>query len=152
MRVARGTVYVPIVNVGTQDILLFPHYFRHPGSSGYISLPSEVRSINATGPPAVSFLQEQLEDLDLEMLSNPEKEQVRSLLINQAMFSAYDGDLGCTSLIAHEIPLLDEVPIRQRYRRLPPAEYVVVKTHINQLLEAQVIRESSSPLPPPLSW
>lgn len=43
------------------------------------------------------------------------------------------------------IPLLDDVPVRQRYRRIPPSEYEAVKTQINQLLEAQVIRESSSP-------
>lgn len=43
------------------------------------------------------------------------------------------------------IPLLDDVPVPQRYRHIPPSEYEAVKTHINQLLEAQVIRESSSP-------
>lgn len=66
------------------------------------------------------------------------------------MFAAHEGDLGCTSLISHEIPLLDEVPVRQRYRRLPPSEYEVVKAHINQLLEAQVIRESCSPYASPI--
>lgn len=66
------------------------------------------------------------------------------------MFAAHDGDLGCTSLISHEIPLLDEVSVRQRYRRLPPSEYEVVKARINQLLEAQVIRESCSPYASPI--
>lgn len=56
-------------------------------------------------------------------------------------FFAHEGDIGCTNLISHEIPLLDEVPVCQRYRRLPPSEYEVVKAHINQLLETQVIRE-----------
>ncbi|KAL1247799.1 hypothetical protein QQF64_023175 [Cirrhinus molitorella] len=37
---------------------------------------------------------------------------------------------------SHGIPLLDSVPVRQWYRRIPPSEYEVVKTHINQLLEA----------------
>lgn len=46
--------------------------------------------------------------------------------------------------------LLDEVPVRQRYRQLPPSEYEVVKGHINQLLEAQVIRESCSPYASPI--
>lgn len=58
--------------------------------------------------------------------------------------------MGCTNLIAHDIPLLDDVPIRQRYRRIPPSEYEEVKQHINQLLAAQVIRKSSSPYASPI--
>lgn len=59
-------------------------------------------------------------------------------------------DLGCTNLISHDIPLLDDVPVRQRYRHIPPSEYEAVKAHINQLLESQVIRESSSPYASPI--
>ncbi len=66
------------------------------------------------------------------------------------MFSAHDGDLGCTDLISHEIPVLDSAPVRQRYRRIPPSEYEVVKAHINQLLETNVIRESCSPYASPI--
>lgn len=48
-------------------------------------------------------------------------------------------------MLAHDIPLLDDVPVRQHYRRIPPSEYEVVKEHINQLLQTQVIWESCSP-------
>ncbi|MCJ8749885.1 hypothetical protein PDJAM_G00192760 [Pangasius djambal] len=48
------------------------------------------------------------------------------------------------------ITVSNEVPVRQRYRRLPPSEYEVVKAHINQLLEAQIIRESCSPYASPI--
>lgn len=40
--------------------------------------------------------------------------------------------------------------MRQHYRRIPPSDYEVVKEHINQLLAAQVIRESSSPYASPI--
>lgn len=53
-------------------------------------------------------------------------------------------------VISHEIPLLDSVPVRQRYRRIPPSDYEAVKAHINQLLQTQVIRESSSPFATPI--
>uniref|UniRef100_A0A3B3XY23 Gypsy retrotransposon integrase-like protein 1 n=1 Tax=Poecilia mexicana TaxID=48701 RepID=A0A3B3XY23_9TELE len=66
------------------------------------------------------------------------------------VFSSHDGDLGCTSLIAHDIPLVDDVPVKQRYRRIPPSDYEVVKDHINQLLASQIIRESSSPYASPI--
>lgn len=66
------------------------------------------------------------------------------------MFSAHDGDLGCTTPISHDIPLVDEAPVRQRYQRIPPSGYEAVKAHINQLLEAQVIWESCSPYASPV--
>ena len=76
---------------------------------------------------------------------------MRSLLDRyDSVFAANEGDLGCTNLISHDIPLLNDVPVRQRYRRIPPSEYEAVKTHINQLLESQVIRESSSPYASPI--
>ena len=64
-------------------------------------------------------------------------------------FSAYEGDLGCTNLISHNIPLLDDVPVRLRYRRIPPSVWVA-KAHIHQLLDVQVIRENRSPFAFPI--
>ena len=81
----------------------------------------------------------------------PEQEKVRTLLLkHEPVFSAFEGDLGCTNLLTHDIPLLDDKPVRQRYRRLPPSDYDAVKTHLRQLLDSQVIRESSSPYASPI--
>ncbi|KAL6483715.1 hypothetical protein MHYP_G00085870 [Metynnis hypsauchen] len=79
-----------------------------------------------------------IDGIDLSALSELEKGKVRALLQEyRSVFAVHEGDLGCTDLLAHEIPLLDEVPVRQRYRRIPPSDYDSVKAHINQLLEAQ---------------
>lgn len=92
-----------------------------------------------------------IQALDLSALPELEQQKVRMLLQkHKAVFSAHEGDLGCTDLIQHEIPLLDNVPIRQRYRRIPPSDYEAVKSHIHQLLEANVIRESCSPYASPI--
>ncbi|KAL6463358.1 hypothetical protein MHYP_G00277490 [Metynnis hypsauchen] len=92
-----------------------------------------------------------IDGIDLSALSELEKGKVRALLQEyRSVFAVHEGDLGCTDLLAHEIPLLDEVPVRQRYRRIPPSDYDSVKAHINQLLEAQVIRESCSPYASPI--
>lgn len=89
--------------------------------------------------------------MDLSSLSADQQSQVRSLLGQYtSVFSAHDGDLGCTNLISHDIPLVDDIPVRQHYRRIPPSDYEVVKEHINQLLSSQVIQESSSPYASPI--
>lgn len=52
--------------------------------------------------------------------------------------------------MTHDIPLLDDVPVRQRYRRIPPSDYDDVRAHIRKLLESNVIRESFSPFASPI--
>lgn len=64
------------------------------------------------------------------------------MIKHEPLFSAFEGDLGCTTLISH--PLSDNTSVRQRYRRISP-EYNVVKEHIRQLLETWVTGESSCP-------
>lgn len=91
----------------------------------------------------LSSVQEQIMNLDLSVLTVTEQEQVKSLLLKFHMvFSAHDGNLECTQLISHDIPLIDSVPVQKRYEQITPSEYDVVKMHINQLLDTNVIRES----------
>lgn len=156
VQAVRGTVYIPVVNVGTTEVLLYPR--TRLGALSYaqvVSLPTgvtEVRADMATvsqvvGGPAQSGV----DSVDLSALPEQDQAEVRSLLQKySSVFSAHDGDLGCTNLISHDIPLLDSIPVRQRYRRIPPSEYEEAKAHINQLLEARVIRESSSPYASPI--
>ena len=84
----------------------------------------------------------QIEEIDLSVLEASDQERVRNLLQRfSRIFASHDGDLGCTNLLSHQIPLVDEAPVRQRYRRIPPSEYEMAKAHINSLMEAQVITE-----------
>lgn len=93
----------------------------------------------------------QIREIDLFVLVSSDQEWVRNLLQRfHGVFASHDGDLGCTNLISHQIPLVDDVPVPQRYRRIPPSEYEMAKAHINQLLEAQVITESCSPCASPI--
>lgn len=89
--------------------------------------------------------------VDLSCLSAGDQSKVKALLRKyQSVISTFEGDLGCTDLISHDIPLLDDAPIWQRYRRVPPSDYEAVRAHINQLLETQVIQESCSPCASPI--
>ena len=66
------------------------------------------------------------------------------------VFAAHDEDLGYTDQVKHEIPLLDETPVSQPYRRIPPNQYKEVKEHISDLLRKGVIQESSSSYASPI--
>jgi len=96
-------------------------------------------------------VQSGIDEVDLTAFVDQDQVETWSLLRKySSVFSAHDGDLGCTKLIAHDIALLDDVPVQQRYRRIPSSEYEEAKAHINQLLEAKVIRENSSPYASPI--
>ena len=157
VRVVRGTAYIPVVNVGTTEILLYPRTCLGALSSAQVvSLPTGVTEVRPTTATVSSHIASSSTSgvtprIDLSMLTEEEQAEVRSVLEEySSVFATHEGDLGCTNLMSHDIPLLDDVPVRQRYRRIPPSEYEAVKAHIHQLLEAQVIRESSSPYASPI--
>ncbi|CAG5127783.1 unnamed protein product, partial [Candidula unifasciata] len=52
--------------------------------------------------------------------------------------------------VTHNISLSDDTPVKQPYRRIPPAFYREVQDHLQGLLEKQIIRESSSPWASPI--
>ncbi|KAG6464703.1 hypothetical protein O3G_MSEX014678 [Manduca sexta] len=61
------------------------------------------------------------------------------------IFSSNDADMGKTSLVQHKINTGNELPIRQRPRRLPVAKEKEVDTMIQGMLKDGVIEPSSSP-------
>lgn len=157
VRVTRNTCYIPVVNVGTEDVLLYPR--TDLGSLSpvqVVSLPANVTEVNTVTASVASqvvapSVPDQIDGLDLTVLASSDQQRVRGLLQRfHGVFASHDGDLGCTDLISHHIPLVDDAPVRQRYRRIPPSEYEMAKAHINQLLEAQVITESCSPYASPI--
>ena len=163
VQITRETAYVPIVNVGEVDCFLPPRITVGAlRLAEIVSLPAEVTEVKptvyqnsmtatSTQGTEVRSVQGALGEIDLSNLPAHEQEKVLRLLHKyKSVFAAHEGDLGCTNLICHEIPLLDNAPVRQRYRRIPPADYDAVKAHIRMLLETQVIRESSSPYASPI--
>lgn len=157
VQVEGGTVYIPVTNIGTSDVLLYLQ--TEIGTLcevSVVSLPSGITEVpsyraSVSSQASTATLQEQIDSIDVSALSAEEQKVARLLLLKYvSVFSSNDGDFGCTNLITHEIPLLDNTPIRQRYRRIPPSEYEMATEHINQLLGAQVIRESCSPFASPI--
>ncbi len=56
------------------------------------------------------------------------------------IFSKSDDDLGHSTAVQHRIDLTEDIPFKQRHRRIPPAMYDEVHTHLQQLLSPGVIR------------
>ena len=55
------------------------------------------------------------------------------------MFSTGDVDIGYRDKLKHMIDLEDEVPFKQRYRRIPPALCEEICAHLQQLLDHGII-------------
>ena len=84
-------------------------------------------------------------------MSETEKTQVDQFFSEFSdIFAKTDSDLGFTDIVKHRIPTLDDTPVAQSYRRIPPSQYHEVKTHIRKLLSSSVIRKSSSPYASPI--
>ena len=61
------------------------------------------------------------------------------------VFSQSPTDLGRTNLVEHEIHLSDDHPFKEPFRKIPPALVEEVREHLKEMLQAGVIRESTSP-------
>ena len=152
----RGFLYAPVVNVGSTKVWLSPR--RPIGTVQVVAAAATETAASISVNPSWEECQAYVSTQEVaECSSGPEPMMPAFQGLSQqqaaearASASRGDGDLGCTSLISHEIPLLDDAPVRQPYRRIPPSQYETVKAHIQQLLDSQVIRESSSPYSSPI--
>ena len=108
---------------------------------------------NTAGPTATpESVDADIKSLNLsEDLEPGEAAHLRELLRqHHSTFAWKDSDLGFTERVKHEIHLMDDVPIAQLYRRIPPAVLGEVKAHISDLLSRGIITPSSSPYASPI--
>lgn len=159
LTVERGLIQIPVVNVGVHDVWLQPRtalgelYVVERQMEDSIIIEGiegakvgVVKSIRASSGNTLD-----LSHLSWPNLSLDEDTEGRALLEKYAdVFTRGDGDLGCTTLVEHEIRLTDDTPVRQRYRRLPPSQYGQVKAHIQELVEQGIARPSCSPYSSPI--
>lgn len=108
---------------------------------------------------AINRKDDQKSDSDIQSLldrlhqgGTPEQQAELGVLLRKYadVFAVHDEDLGYTDRVKHEIPLVDETPVSQPYRRIPPNQYNEVREHISELLKKGVIQESSSSYASPI--
>ena len=84
-------------------------------------------------------------------LTPEQREKLRAVLRKyKAAFALDEDDLGCATTVKQRIHLTDDKPVRQPYRRVPPAQLARLKEHIQSLLRKGVIRESKSEYASPI--
>lgn len=74
----------------------------------------------------------------------------RKLSEKAGVFSLDEWDVGLAQGVEHTIRLSDSRPFRERSRRLAPADIDDVRSHLQKLLAAGIIKESRSPYASPI--
>lgn len=71
---------------------------------------------------------------------------MKKLLLHfRDVFSTHEFDIGRVDRAKHQINLANRIPFKHRHRRISPGMYHEVVTHLRQLCEHGIIRESNSP-------
>lgn len=79
-------------------------------------------------------------------LTNEQDIQRKELLEKRrAIFSTSDTVIGKCDLFKHRIDLTNDVPFKQRHRRISPSMIIEVREHLEQLPAGGVIQKSKSP-------
>lgn len=77
----------------------------------------------------------------------PEQREKLEILFRKhaSVFTENENDLGYAETVKHKIPTINQVPVAQRHRRIPPNQFQEAKDHIQKLLD----NESHSPYAAP---
>ena len=90
-------------------------------------------------------LPEHLKDVNLGDLTSEQRILASQLLNEQAdAFSKNDDEVGCIPNLQMDIPLNDKTPVQKNYVAVPRPLYPEVKSYVENLLNRNFIRRSSS--------
>ena len=134
----QDTVPVHICNITTRTVTVSPR-----------AILCELQAVNVEDLQ----LHHDLKDPQLDLIHidtgnvTPEQyEGVKDFIgRNKDLFSWHDTDIGHVTTVEHNIELYEEMSFKQRPRRIPPSMYQEVRNHLQQLLDAGIIRKSKSP-------
>ena len=156
----RGPWAVPVINLRDDDIILSA---RRPLGTVHevdqivtnsISLQEEEQGV-VVYCNQVSAREAPVKDVLLDTsgmdCTEEELQQFRELLYEFSdMMIKDDLDMGYTEKVKHSVPVTDDQPVAETYRRIPPTQLEEVKKHIQDLLDKDIIQHSNSPYASPI--
>ena len=165
LNLSRDQQAVQIINTGAQDVWIKPGT-RIAKTQPIAEIVSSQQNVNiipsgneirvekteVVSDKAENFSKDldtdnSLPNVDLSSFdgTTEESEKIRDLLKkHESIFMKKGEPLGCTKTVRHTITTVDEIPVSQPYRRIPPHLVEEVRNHLNELLQKGVIQESSS--------
>lgn len=100
--------------------------------------------------PDDQFLE--LFDIDYESYDTEQQKKMRNLLLKyKSLFALNSHQLGCLKGYDYSIELVDNTPVRQRYRPIHPRYYDKLQEQLKIMLSTGVIRECKSPWSSPIT-
>ena len=162
--VNNGQLHVRVANVTDEDVWLQPHTrigVLHEVKDVANTKNIDIKRVSIN--EAMVFVRESTTENKQEQPSmcpinlsdvectHEQKNKLESLFQKHAsVFTKDENDLGYTETVKHKIPTIDQVPVAQPYRRIPPNQFQEAKDHIRKLLDNGIIQESYSPYAAPI--
>ena len=109
---------------------------------------TEIRSTTSSqnsGTIPTDFIQEMIDQIDLELTDEQKQDVERLLRDNREVFSTSEFDLGHTNLVQHKIDTGTNRPFKQQLRRHPMAYLPVIDEHVDKMLANDICEPSVSP-------
>lgn len=157
-RVVRGRLPIRVCNLNPYPILI-PQ--RRPLAHVIQVDPTQIHGekdlVLKASDPSVVEVDVQVNHINLEDqhpvtllkgegLTTEQQQKMDSLLQRwKGVFAAGEKDFGRTSAVHHSIPTGSAPPSRERYRPIPPSLYPELRGLLQNMLDKDVIKESSSP-------
>ena len=147
------TIPFRILNPNPYAVVLYPNTTLGEFESieSQISTIDSLQNHSSATSPSNSSTTVPTFDFSNSTLTSPQRDQLKQLLSNYSdIFATHDRDLGRTDLASHTISLENSTPIRQRPYRVSPANKPHISTHIQEMLDHNIIRPSQSPWSSPV--
>ena len=114
--------------------------------AGNIIRGSQFENLTREKSKRMSKILERIDLTGIESWMEQQQYSVKKLLQEyQHLFALNLKELGRTSLVQHEIKLSNNIPFKERYRRIPSHQYEEVRKHLQEMLDIGAICRSTSP-------